>query len=334
MTILRHLAPERAPIDFGAIAPAVVEILCGEPNPRLTRGARWRYGTHGSFVVDVGRRGIWTDFEAGAGGALLDLIVQRAGLPDRGAAVRWLRECGLLGDDGTWRPAHRPGRAERFIAGAGEEERARRRAMAARVWDAASPVPAGSVAAIYLRTRGCGHVSTSPALRFASTLTHPSARGCWPALVTAVVDAGGAFAAIQRTYLAPDGSGKGALDPPRASLGAARGGAVRLVEASPESGLLVGEGIETTAAAARLAGWQGAVWAALGTAGLRGLDVPSAIRHVVVAADRDERGDGQRAAAALARRLAVDGRRAEIVLPDAACGDFADELAARGGGTS
>ena len=35
--------------------------------------------------------------------------------------------------------------------------------------------------------------------------------------------------------------------------------------------------------------------------------------------------------AALARRLAVDRRRGQIVLPDATGGDFADELAARGG---
>ena len=333
MIILQHRAPVRARIDFEAIAPAVVEILCGEPNPRLTRGARWRYGTHGSFVVDVGRGGIWSDFEAGTGGALLDLIVQRAGLPDRGAAVRWLRERGLLGDDGPPRPAHRPGRADRLLAGAGEEDRTRKLVMATRVWDAALPVPAGSVAAVYLQTRGCGHVAASPALRFAAALSHPSAPGRCPALVASVVDAGGAFVAIQRTYLAPDGSGK-ALDPPRASLGSTRGGAVRLVEAAPESGLLVGEGVETTAAAARIAGWQGAVWVALGTSGFEGLVVPDAIRHVVVAADRDESGAGQRRAAALARRLDVDGRRVEIVLPDAACGDFADELAARGGGTS
>ena len=97
-----------------------------------------------------------------------------------------------------------------------------------------------------------------------------------------------------------------------------RGGAVRLAE--PVDGvLLVGEGIESTAAAMQLLDRPG--WAALGTAGLRALVVPNAIREVIIAADRD--APGLEAAAALAERLNAEGRRVTIVAPRVG-GDFAD----------
>ena len=90
---------------------------------------------------------------------------------------------------------------------------------------------------------------------------------------------------------------KASVEPVRASLGSLAGGAVRLAQPEPGRPLLVGEGIESTAAAMLLFDLPG--WAALGT--------------------------GQLAAADLAERLEdSEGRRVEIRAP--CTGDFADWL--------
>ena len=115
----------------------------------------------------------------------------------------------------------------------------------------------------------------------------------------------------------------------RASLGSLAGGAVRLGE-TVAGRVLVGEGIESTAAAVRVLDWPGGAWATLGTSGLRSVVLPASVRRVVVAADRDVDGAGQKAAATLARRLKAEGRRVECWLPSI-FGDFNDELMAMGG---
>ena len=127
---------------------------------------------------------------------------------------------------------------------------------------------------------------------------------------------------IQRTYL--DGPRKAALDPGRASLGSLAGGAVRILEPASDA-VLLGEGIESTAAAVRVLDWPGGAWATLGTSGLRTVVLPASVRRVVIAADRDVEGAGQKAAAALSRRLKAEGRRVECWLPSI-CSDFNDEL--------
>ena len=90
--------------------------------------------------------------------------------------------------------------------------------------------------------------------------------------------------------------------------------------------LLVGEGIETTAAAALVLDWNGGAWATLGTSGLRAVEILPCVRHVVIAADRDAKGGGQLAAAALGERLMGEGRSVAIELPPFV-GDWCDVLA-------
>ena len=118
---------------------------------------------------------------------------------------------------------------------------------------------------------------------------------------------------MQRTYLDREGAPRKAnVEPVRASLGSLSGGAVRLAE--PEHGrLLVGEGIESTAAAMLLFDLPG--WATLGTSGLRSIQLPPHVIDVVIAADRDAGGEGQAAAVALAERLQAEGREVEIQPP-------------------
>src|SRR5262249_47738490 len=72
----------------------------------------------------------------------------------------------------------------------------------------------------------------------------------------------------------------------RRTMGACRGGAVWLGTATPDTELVVGEGIETTLNAMIL--WGGKTGAAtLGTAGLESLVLPQAAQRVVIAADND-----------------------------------------------
>ena len=238
--------------------------------------------------------------------------------------MRWLREAGIVGDTGENggfscpepRSLPAPCHTSRTAAGGRRDTRA----AARRVWDATRPL-AGTVAEAYLDVRHVGHIAGAPALRFAAALSHPTAPGRFPCLVAGVQAADSSFAGVQRTFLAADGSDKATIEPIRASLGSLRGGAVRLSE--PVAGrLLLGEGIETTAAAVRILDWSGGAWAALSTSGLRVVVLPECVQDVVIAADRD--AGGLRAAAVLARKLVSEGRTVEIRVP---CrGDFADWL--------
>ena len=111
--------------------------------------------------------------------------------------------------------------------------------------------------------RGVRHIAGAVALRFVPVLTHPAAPGRFPCLVAGVQAVDGTFAGVQRTYLNPAGEPVNAnVLPSRASLGSLAGGAVRLAE--PAGGrLLLGEGIESTAAAGgEWAGQGGRAWRA------------------------------------------------------------------------
>jgi hypothetical protein len=92
-------------------------------------------------------------------------------------------------------------------------------------------------------------------------------------------------------------------------LGPCRGGAVRL--AVPGELLMIAEGIETALSAMNDTGIP--AWAALSTSGLRGLDLPSGVRDVIVLADGDD--PGERAASDCAVRWKQEGRRVRIAHP-------------------
>ena len=205
-------------------------------------------------------------------------------------------------------------------------EEASRRASAWQLWVSATRLH-GTDGERYLTARGVEHVAGAPALRFHPGITHRHAPGRLPALIAGVQGADGRFLGIQRTYI--DGPRKAALDPVRASLGTLAGGAVRLVDPAGDA-LLLGEGIESTAAAMKVLEWPGGAWATLGTPGLRAVVLPESVRRVLIAADRDDNGSGQKAAAALARRMQAEGRRVECWLPSIHR-DFNDELMAMEG---
>jgi AAA domain len=89
------------PADLAAHIEVVARRLLGEPNRALSSRDQWRYGSHGSFAVEVGgtNRGTWYDHERAEGGGVLDLIHRETGLAD-GAAVEWLKsELGIRLDE-------------------------------------------------------------------------------------------------------------------------------------------------------------------------------------------------------------------------------------------
>jgi hypothetical protein len=203
---------------------------------------------------------------------------------------------------------------------------------AERLWAACVALP-GTTAATYLRARGVDHLGTCLEFRFHPNCPHPTGTTerpvRLPALIAAVRNVDGKFIGVHRTYLRTDGTGKADIEPPKASLGPVRGGAVRLapIEHVLTAGeLVVGEGIETSAAAGLLLSFP--AWAAISAGNLaRGVVLPPDVRRVVIAADPDPAG--RDAAHAAWFRLRAEGRRVEIATPNQDNCDFNDLLLQR-----
>lgn len=199
-------------------------------------------------------------------------------------------------------------------------EMAKRAAQAARLWKETSPL-LGTVAETYLRGRGimCDLPST---LRFAPSCWHATTSR-FPAIV-ALVEGSAAFA-VHRTYLAPDGDGKAAVDPPKAMLGSVFGGAIRLVE--QDGPLVVAEGIETALSlACGILRYPATIWAALSAPGLQTLHLPTKPARLVIASDGDK--VGRKAAHALADRAHTLGWAVSL-LPAPEGADWNDVLAGK-----
>jgi putative DNA primase/helicase len=198
-------------------------------------------------------------------------------------------------------------------------EDTRRSEAALAIWGSAERAH-GTLVDLYLASRAI-RLPAPDGLRFHPGLRHPSG-GIWPAMVALVTTGvGGTPIAIHRTFLARDG-GKAPVEPQKMMLGPCRGGVVRL--ATPGEVLMVGEGIETCLAAMHATGHP--AWAALSTSGMRALDLPRGVRHVIVLADGDEPGEA--AARDCAWRWKREGRRARIARPPWGM-DFNDLLMSR-----
>jgi putative DNA primase/helicase len=185
------------------------------------------------------------------------------------------------------------------------------------------PVASDNLAGRYLAARLPGvplPPDLWPVVRFLPDASHPS-RVRLPAMVAAVRDVAGNLTAIHRTYLAAPGV-KAAIEPPRATLGAVAGGAVRLWPVA--AALVIGEGIETSLAAAHVLGLP--AWAAVSAGNLAdALALPAEVRRVVIAADHDP--PGIKAARAAAARWRQEGRSVRVAMSDRAGADFADMVA-------
>lgn len=204
---------------------------------------------------------------------------------------------GLLGGDYRPQPMDPAVLARRKAEAEAEAAKVEKRALAC--WREALPI-GGTIAEAYLRGRGIT-CALPDSLRFHPDCWHPSARRA-PAMI-ARID-GLPRLAVHRTYLRPDGSGKADLDPPKAMLGAALGGAVRLTGAAGP--LVVAEGIETALSlASGLLAHPATIWAALSCAGIAGLRLPQSPSRLTIASDGD--APGLAAAHKLAERAAALG---------------------------
>jgi hypothetical protein len=214
---------------------------------------------------------------------------------------------------------HRP--APIPIRSVAPDDTARRIAVARRIWDAAHDARRSPVAA-YLAGRG---ITVNPplSLRWAPALRRPDGTD-GPAMIARIDSIDGELIGIARTWLTRDATGNWyRFD--RAMLGRGAGGAVWL--ASPAETLLIGEGVETSLAAIEATAQP--AWAALSTSGLRVLDLPPIVRTVVILADNDHNGAGERAARAAAQRWLAEGRNVRLAMPPEPGTDFADVLLGR-----
>lgn len=231
------------------------------------------------------------------------------------AVLTELRRRGLAERD----PAPLSPEQQAAIARKEREEIERRKRAARRLWGASRPA-AGTVVETYLRQRGYDG-PIPPTLRHHPDLKHDNTGLAFPGMVAAVtVWPSRDVAAVHRTFLKPDGSGKAPVSPDKKMLGPVKGGAVRLAAASPT--MAVTEGIETGLSVQLASGLP--TWAALSAGGIESLILPPLAREVVICADHDERG--QAAAERAARRWHAEGRKVRIALPPAAGQDFNDLL--------
>lgn len=150
------------------------------------------------------------------------------------------------------------------------------------IWNACRPI-AGTLAESYLASRGFTGLPASMPLGFHPALKYPG-KGKMPALVCRVDDMLGEFTGIWRIYLTETGI-KMPVDKPKLGLGPCGGGAVQFGGITGKIG--IAEGVESALGAWCLVGRQYPVWAGLSTAGVIGVELPLAVKQVVVFPDGD-----------------------------------------------
>ena len=144
-----------------------------------------------------------------------------------------------------------------------------------------------------------------------------------PALIAAVTDGAGVLQGVHRSWLAPDGQGKAAVETQRRAMGHLLGNAVRL---TPHDDILVvGEGIETMLSLIEAVPGL-PIWAALSSGHLGAVLLPEGVQRLYIAIDRDPAGQG--AADRLSARATEVGIAVRVLEPK--LGDFNDDLRAIG----
>lgn len=265
-----------------------------------------------------GAAGKWTDMATGEHGDLLDIIRQSLGLVDfRDVAEEARRFLALPHPEPE--PTRMPtGSISSSAPGSPEASR--------RLFAMAQPIH-GTLAEIYLSGRAITRLSGTAALRY-----HPrcyyrpdehSPTEIRPALVAAVTDLSGHQTGAHRTWLAPDGSGKAAVETPRRAMGDLLGHAVRF--GATAEVLAAGEGIETVLSPRQVLPHM-PMLAALSAAHLAAVLFPPSLRRLYVVRDRDPAGDGARDS--LLARAASLGIEAILLTPRE--GDFNDDLRRHG----
>jgi putative DNA primase/helicase len=197
-----------------------------------------------------------------------------------------------------------------------------------RMWRDAKPTTPGDMVDTYLRSRGVGldvypsTIRTAPSLRY---YADDATSTTFPAMLAAVRDITGKAVTIHRTYLAADGSGKAPVGKPRKIVSKhSTSPHVRLTPVAAVMG--IAEGIETALSASKL--FNIPTWSVLSTYGIETFELPVGLQRLIVFADHDANGAGQKAAHMLAARLA--GKiPIEIRFPETPADDWNDVLRRR-----
>jgi phage/plasmid primase-like uncharacterized protein len=265
------------------------------------------------FALKRAGRGEWRGTCPACGYKSGLTLSEKAGRP-----LWWCASCrdqeavgkALLGDAA-------PARAEAAAEPAPREDR---RAIARAMAERARPSP---IIPAYLGNRGLRLPPSAPLLYLANSLHRESGKRL-PCMLALLHDLAGDLVAVHRTFLAPGGTGKAAVEPARRTNGDVGGAAVRLYPVAPH--LVVAEGIETALAAAELLGLP--AWAATSAGNLGdSLALPAEVREVTIAADHD--APGRSAAKAAAARWRAEGRTVRVAMPDKPGADFNDVLRER-----
>lgn len=310
--------------EVKALLSGSIETLARELAPDGYRSGRywmakcpWRPDRNGgSFWITISGAyaGAWKDAAGGDEdkGDVFNLIDRAIGLNgDFRDILRWARGWLGIGDmpaeERARRAAHFAGQQRQADADAAEQlERYRRRAKALFVEARRQPF-VGSVAERYLRSRGIdvrqlrdhkGKPRLPGAIgSLAATKHHESGRD-WPCLVALMTAADGTAAAIHRTFIAPDGSGKASVRPARKIWPSFDGATIRLwrgssgldVNAAAANGLIetlvLCEGVEDGLSLA-LASPEFRIWCAGTLGNLSKIALPACIDDVIVVADND-----------------------------------------------
>jgi hypothetical protein len=181
---------------------------------------------------------------------------------------------------------------------------------------------------VYLRGRAISRASS--VLKFLENAPHRLGARL-PAMAAAVVDVRGGMTGVHLTFLRMHKDGAVTKvdlkkEFQRQCNGVIKGGAIRLMQHDPGVDLIVAEGIETALSASEI--FDLPAWAAGSAGGLKTVELPPEVRRVLIAADNDSSGAGQRSALAAYDRWIAEGRDVGIKAPPDV-GDFNDLLMRR-----
>ena len=140
---------DRAREELRARAEEIVRLYLGEPNGRLSTSREMRWGSRGSFGLNVqgDKAGLWFDHENGCGGDIIDFVREQRGCSIGEAIDEALT---YLGPSASWSSSTAPKTSQPAEP---EEDDAARINRALRVWSEAQPVR-GTLAEQYLLGRG------------------------------------------------------------------------------------------------------------------------------------------------------------------------------------
>ena len=260
-------------------------------------------------------------------------LVLRDGESDRVLATCWggcdrldvlaeLRRRGLLDGCADYAP---------HIISASRADDASRIARALGIWHEARD-GADTIARRYLANRSIVLDPWPPSLRFHPRCPRPrNDAGNFvaplPAMLGLVEHVERGPVAVHATYLKANGDYKADVEKPKAMFGAIAGGAVRFGAPREGQWLAVAEGIETSLSVAVACSMP--AWAALSASGIKNLVLPPEATHVVICADHDASGTGERAARDAAARWLAEGRHVRVAMPPEPGADFNDVITGR-----